>query len=132
MCVCVCVWNTMPPVQQSLKKTIFSMKVKVKSQGHWPRCHLKTHYYFEYACQIWSLYLLQFKRYSECWSWQQTNRQQRDRQTNKQTDRTKTICPRSFDKISRKDTQHHQYYWKKNQQQATMGVKKELDESRKL
>ena len=48
----------------------------------------------EYACQIWSLYLLRFKSYSKCWSWQQTNKQ---RQTDKQTDRTKTICPPSFD-----------------------------------
>ena len=39
-------WNTTvcPHGGNKVEKAIFSFKVKVKSQGHWPWCHLKGHH----------------------------------------------------------------------------------------
>ena len=49
----------------------------------------------EYACQIWSLYLLPFKSYSQGLSVFATE-SQTDRVTDRVTDRTKTRCPDEF------------------------------------
>ena len=48
------------------EEAIFSMKVKVKVTRSLTLVSFERTSLFEYACQIWSLYLLQFKSYSEC------------------------------------------------------------------
>ena len=62
---CVCETLTMPPAATKSKKLFLASRSKSRSQGHWPWCHLERASLAEYACQIWSLYLLRFKSYSE-------------------------------------------------------------------
>ena len=61
----VCLWNTMPRQQQS-QKLFLASKSKSRSRGNWPLVSFERISLVEYACQIWSLYLLWFKSYSEC------------------------------------------------------------------
>ena len=56
---------SMPPAATKLKKAKFSFKVKVKITRSLTLVSFERASLVEYACQIWSLYLLQFKSYSE-------------------------------------------------------------------
>ena len=87
-------WNTtVSPRGNKVEKAIFSFKIKVKSQGHWPWCHLKgqnwwsMHAKYEVSISYGSNVIAKVKVDNR-----QTSRQTK-RQTDKQTDRTKTICP---------------------------------------
>ena len=71
---------SMPPAATKSKKAIFSFKVEVKVTRSLTLVSFKRASLVEYACQIWSLYLLQFKSYSEL-------KLTTDKQTDKQTDR---------------------------------------------
>ena len=53
------------PGSNKVQKTIFSFKVKVKVRRSLTLLSFKRASLVEYACQIWSLYLLRFKSYSE-------------------------------------------------------------------
>ena len=60
--------NTMPPAATKSKKLFLASRSKSRSQCHSCWCHLKgrhTNVIVEYACQIWSLYFLGFRSYSE-------------------------------------------------------------------
>ena len=62
----MCLWNTMPLVATNLKKkAIIRTKVKVKFTSSLILVSLERASLVEYACQIWSLYFLWFKSYSE-------------------------------------------------------------------
>ena len=61
-----CLWNTMPPAATESEKAIFRTKVKVKVTRSLTLVSFERASLVEYACQIWSLCLLQFKSYSEC------------------------------------------------------------------
>ena len=68
----VCETPQYAPGGNKVEKAIFSFKVtRSLTLVSFERASL-----VEYACQIWSLYLLRFKSYSEGYSWQQTNRQE--------------------------------------------------------
>ena len=54
-----------PRWQPKSKKAIFSTKVKVKVTRSLTLVSFERASLVEYACQIWSLYLLRFKSYSE-------------------------------------------------------------------
>ena len=82
----VCLWNTMPPCSNKVQKAHFSFKIKVKVTRLLTLVSFERASLVEYACQIWSVYLLLFKSYSKI------NVKVENRQTDKQTDRTKTIC----------------------------------------
>ena len=56
---------TDPPPQKKVEKTIFSFKVKVKVTRSLTLVSFERASLVEYACQIWSLYHLRFKSYSE-------------------------------------------------------------------
>ena len=53
------------PGGNSVQKAIFSLKVKVKITRSLTVVSFERMSLVEYACQIWSLYLLRFKSYSE-------------------------------------------------------------------
>ena len=53
------------PVGNKVQKAIFSFKVKVKVTRSLNLVSSERVSLVEYACQIWSLYLLRFKSYSE-------------------------------------------------------------------
>ena len=76
------------PAEQSLKELFLTQRSKSRSQGHWPRLHLKGHFCWV-LCQRWSLYLLRLKSYSQILKLTTDRKidKQTDRQTNKQTDR---------------------------------------------
>ena len=57
--------NTMPPLATKSEKDIFSTKVKVKVTRSLTFVSFERALLVEYACQITSLYLLQFKSYSQ-------------------------------------------------------------------
>ena len=80
---------SIPPGGNKVQKAILSFKVKVKvkitrslSVVSFERASL-----VEYACQIWSLYLLRFKSYSEDGITDKRMDGRTDRQTNRQTDK---------------------------------------------
>ena len=89
----VCLWNTDAPGGNKVKKAIFSFKVKVKVKRSLTLVSFERVSLVEYACQIWSLYLLRLKVIAKV----KVDNRQTDKQTDRQTDRTKTICPGSFD-----------------------------------
>ena len=61
-----CVCETLQyAVGNKVQEPIFSFKVKVKVTRSLTLVSLERASLVEYACQIWSLYLLQFKSYSE-------------------------------------------------------------------
>ena len=53
------------PDSNKVQRDIFSFKVKVKVTKSLTLVSFKRASLAEYACQIWSLYLLRFKSYSE-------------------------------------------------------------------
>ena len=53
------------PGGNKVKKAIFSFKVKVKVTRSLILVSFERASLVEYACQIWSLYLLRFKSYGE-------------------------------------------------------------------
>ena len=61
----VCLWNTMPTVATKSKKLFLCSRSKSRSQRHWPLMSFERISLVEYAYQIWSLYHLWFKSYSE-------------------------------------------------------------------
>ena len=63
------------PAGNKVQKAIFSFKVKFKVTGSLTLVSFKRVSLVEYACQIWSLYLLRFESYSEGLSWQQRDKQ---------------------------------------------------------
>ena len=62
---CVCETLQYAPGGNKAQKAIFSFKVKVKVTRSLTLVSLERVSLVEYACQIWSLYLLWFKSYSE-------------------------------------------------------------------
>ena len=56
---------TPPPGGNKVQKAIFSFKVKVKVKRSLTLVLFERVSLVEYACQIWSLYLLRFKSNSE-------------------------------------------------------------------
>ena len=62
----VCLWNTLCPRWQQSPKSYFSFKVKVKVTKSVTLLSFERASLVEYACQIWSLYPLHFKSYSQC------------------------------------------------------------------
>ena len=85
----VCLWNTMPPAATKCKKLFLDSRSKSRSQDHWPWCYLKGRH-------LWSMhakYEVSISYGSKVLAKVKVD----NRQTDKQTDRTKTICPRSFD-----------------------------------
>ena len=75
----VCLWNIMTPAATESEKAVFSTKVKVKVTRSLTFMSFERTSLSEYICQIWSLYLLRFKSYSEML------KLTTDKQTNKQT-----------------------------------------------
>ena len=58
----VCLWNTVyAPGGNQVQKAIYSFKVKVKVTRSLTLVSIERASLVEYACQIWSLYLLGFK-----------------------------------------------------------------------
>ena len=81
----------MPLAATQSKKLFLASRSKSRSQGHWPWpwCHLKGHHW-------WSMHAK--NEVSISYSSKVIAKVKVDnRQTNRQTDRTKTIWPRSFD-----------------------------------
>ena len=62
-----CVWETLQYALggNKVQKAIFSFKVKIKVTRSLTLVSFERASLVEYACQIWSLHLLQFKSYSE-------------------------------------------------------------------
>ena len=61
----VCETLQYAPSRNKVEKAIFSFKVKVKVTRSLTLVSFERASLVEYACQIWSLYLLRFKSYSE-------------------------------------------------------------------
>ena len=76
-----------PRWQQSPKMAIFSIKVPVKVTGPLILVSFERVALVEYACQIWSMYLLVFKSNGQCLGLFC------HKVTEPQTDRTKSRCP---------------------------------------
>ena len=60
-----CVCETLPSVASRSEEAIFSQKVTVKITRSLTLVSLERKSLYEKACQIWSLYLFQFKSYSK-------------------------------------------------------------------
>ena len=63
--ISVCETLQYAPGGNKVEKAIFSFKVKVKVTRSLTLVSIERASLVEYACQIWSLYLLRFKSYSE-------------------------------------------------------------------
>ena len=61
----VCETLQYAPGGNKVEKAIFSFKVKVKVTRSLTLVSIERASLVQYACQIWSLYLLRFKSYSE-------------------------------------------------------------------
>ena len=60
-----CVCEILCPCDNKIQKAIFSFKIKVKVTRSLTFISFERVSLVEYACQIWCLYLLRFKSYSE-------------------------------------------------------------------
>ena len=78
----ICKIYYIPSMVTKTEKDIFSVKVKVKVTRSLTLMSFGRASLVEYACQTWSIYLLRFKSIANV------------KVVNRQTDRTKTICPK--------------------------------------